>query len=745
MDPHSNVIEAGTTTEVMSSALASPFAAGLRPMAAGEYGPSEEAMPRPAEMLATPFAEGLLDAGRPESDTALQALAEELADEEFDEAVQALVDEAAGRHLTAAQTWGAETTEQLADTEAESWLSGLAAEADALLAHLEQRFTDRTPESVTEDELTNAAAEALSERSSMPESEDFLKVLARKAVSFAKGAAKLAKRGVALVGRQLLGPLFGILRRLVQPLLRRVLSVALDKLPANLRQDATTLAGKLGIPVPATAPSAGAALAEMFDHQLAQTAVTDNQALADNLVAEWEDAAEEADGSPVVRLDGARAELADQISQAEPGSVLTSQVERFIPAVMAALPLIRTGIGALGRDRVVTAIATPLAQLISGYVGQDASRALARAIADKGLRLLRLEAEADPAGLGAEALVSTLEDTIGAVGRLPGESAAEPLRLRAELQEAFAEAAARHLPGEVLRADLAELEVDGESTVWVLMPRGPARRYRYRKCARVFPARITRNVARTIVVGDHGTLEQRLLDEGETRWPVEGEVHVYETLPGTHLGHLAAAEGQVDTSEFDELTVPAAALLLGQPRLGRPASGAAGSGRRYYRLDRGRRRARRRRHLPRALVVLALTGSQPVLRVHLRLSERGAHRVGELLAQHADVKLVADFRKLITGVVTRSLPASVVRQAQRTGVAVSPAQASALAAAVGEQMVTAISAQIRTLAPTLATAASDPADGVTITFEFGFADREALLAGRPNAPVISVHPGRHHG
>jgi hypothetical protein len=71
-------------------------------------------------------------------------------------------------------------------------------------------------------------------------------------------------------------------------------------------------------------------------------------------------------------------------------------------------------------------------------------------------------------------------------------------------------------------------------------------------------------------------------------------------------------------------------------------------------------------------------------------------------------------------------------------------QAKVLAVAVGERMVAAIAAQLRTLGPSLATAARDPAPGLTITFEFGFADRAALTAGHPDAPAITVRPGRHH-
>ncbi|WP_130337570.1 hypothetical protein [Micromonospora kangleipakensis] len=713
-------------------------------------------------LLSSPFSEGLLDGGESESDAAFAALVGELTDEGFDEAVQDLVDEAAGLHLASAGTWSTEATEHLATGEVQNWMAGVAAEADRLLEHVEQHFAARTPESLTDGEIGGALTEALvAEGRPGLDGENFIPALARKAGSLLRGVATLAKRGVAFAGRFLVGPLVGALRRIVPTMLKWVLSKALNRLPQNLRNDAAALAAKLGITLPSTQsapaalptptpaaepapaePTTGAALAELFDAHLANTVLTGNHSMADRLMAEAEADADEDGPSAVAGLDAARATLADQLAEAEPGSVLTTEVEQFIPAVMAALPLIRAGIGAIGRDKVVGLIARPLAELMKGHVGAQAAKALSRAIADKGLALLRLEAESSTGGqLGVEALVSMLEDTIRAVGQLPPESLAEPLRVRAELQEAFAAAAARHLPAELLRADLDANEIDGESAVWVLMPRGPGRRYRYRKCSRIFPVRISRNVARAIVLSDGGTLEQRFLDEGAAGWPAQAEVHVYEALPGTHLGHLAASEGQVDPSEFEDLTPNTAALLLNQPGLGRPAYG--GVGRRYYRVVPGRG-GRHRRRFKRAVVLLVLTGPRPVLRVHLRLSERAAHRVTELLAQNADVRLVAAFRSLILGIAQQPLPGRIARQAERTpGAALTAAQARALAAGVGERMVAAISAQLRSLAPTLAAAARDAAEGVTLTFEFGFADRAALAAGRPDAPTVTVRPGRH--
>ncbi|MET0419034.1 MAG: hypothetical protein ABW022_23725 [Actinoplanes sp.] len=705
-----------------------------------------------AAWLESPFSAGSIAAGATsESEESFAALAAELADEEFDEALQALVDEAAGRHLEAAGTWPSNASEQLATGEVEAWMAGIASEADRLLEHVERHFADRTPESLAEGEMETVLTEALAAQGHPGlDGEDFLGALARKVKSVAKGAVKLAKRGIAVAGGFLLGPLFAIVRKLVPLLLKRVLSVAMNKLPPGLQKDAAALAGKLGIQLPsaepaapAAEPTAGATLAELFDAEVAGALAGDRQGDADEYERELFDPGEGEQDGAVARLDAARAELVDRITEAAPGSVITTELEQFLPAVMAALPAIRAGIQVIGREKVVGLIAKPLAELIKGYVGAEASGRLARAIAGQGLRLLSLEAESGgPDRLGAEALASTLEDTIRAVGQLPPESQAEPLRLQAEVQEAFTEAAARYLPSEVLRAGVGDLELEGESAVWVLMPRGPRRRYRYRKCSRIFPVRIGRQVARAVVLGDGETLEERLLDEGAGAggWPLEAEVHVYETLPGTHLGHLAAAESESTADEFEELTTRTAGLLLNQPGLGnRP--GAPGTGRRLFRVAvPGRPRHHRRRH-KRLLVRLLLTGPRPVLRIHLRLGERSSHRIGELVAQRADVRLVAGFRTLLQGIAQRSLPARLERT---SGAALSADQARSVAAALGERMVAAISAQLRTLGPGLAAAARDPKAGMTLTFEFGFADRTALAAGRADAPTVTVRPGRHN-
>jgi hypothetical protein len=761
--------------------LASPFAGAQvteGPAPAGTDGLTAD---RPWS-LSTPFAEGFTTAGELDQETeAFQALVAELEDEGFDEALEALEDEAAARHLTAAATWSSESEAPvLAAGEVESWLSSVAGEADRVLEQLERSFADRVPESLAEGEVEASVGFGPDEAGPdgpTSATEEFIKSLVKKAGKLAKGAVKIAKKGLQTIAKFLpVGRLFALLRRLVPALLRRVLRKATGRLPAPLRPLAATLAGKLA---GAVAGSGGgtpggdeadeaytASPADGFDARLAEAVLAPSPEAAEQVVSEAaadEEAAEEA-GDPLAALDAARVRLARQLAEAIPGEAPVEQVQQFIPAVMAALPLIRLGIRAVGREKVVGFVGDRLAELIKGHIGPEAARALARPIASTGLSMLGLESEAGAADglLGTEALVATIEDTVREVVSLPAESLAEPLRLEAEIQQAFSEAVARHLPRQALRDDLPTLETAGEGGVWLLMPRATRPCFRYKKHSRTFPLVITRPLARAVVLSDGGTLERRLLDDGARAWPVQAEVDLYEALPGTELGHLAAfeadapAEAAADAAgEFEELTPEAAALLTGEAGLGRRTAGprafvmAGGRrrpplrpGRRFYRIRvRGGRRRRRWRRFG---VYVDTAAAKPTLRVHVRLSERGANEMAERLARRAHVQVVAAVRELLGPACRKLLAGRIVRVVGRAlGTQVAAERASALATHLAEAMVATVAKQLPTAAATLAQAARNPASGVTLTFTFAFADREALATGTPDAPTMTVRAGHH--
>jgi hypothetical protein len=726
----------------------SPFSAAR--LYAGTAEPAEESYA--AQAITTPFAEALssLDEADLEAE-AFDALRAEFEDQEFLESVEALADEAAARHLTAAGNWGQEAEAvQLASAEAEQWMEVVASRADNLLSELEARFGDRPVDGVTMAEI-DAVAGFSEFESPVDSQEQFLKNLVNKVKKVVGGVAKLVKKGVSAVGKLLpLGKLFGFLKKLVRPLLERVLQKAIGKLPEQLRPIATKLAGRFG--KAATAPADGESwsvetLTDEFDARLAEAVLAPDS--APELFGEFEASRDHLGTNAIAELDEGRQRLAKQLIDAEPGRPPTAEMEQFIPVVMAAMKFIKLGVKVIGRKRVVDFLAKLLATLIKGMVGEQAARQLSTHVADAGLRLLGLEAERTGDGmLGAEALVAATEDTIREVLGMPAESFDNELLLEAAVQEAFTAAAVRHFPAEVLRPELARAEADGEQGIWVMFPRATRPHYRYKKYTVVQPVRITRPLARAVTFADGETLEERLLDAGARTWPVQGEAHFYELLPGAELGHLAAFEGDGGVSEagdvaleFEELA-PSRPLPIPHPRARSGSAGGQGRrpGARVFRLKVPGLRVRRRR--PFALR-LDLAAAKPELRVHLHVSERIAHQLVEHLQKQRLVQVVAAVRKLVGPAVQQALATRIQRVLAKRGVTLSEGAGKKLSAELAEGIARVVAQQLPAAAATLTTAAKDPAAGVTLTFVFAFDNREAIGQTPPGDPVLSIRSGAH--
>ena len=753
--------------------LSSPFA-GADLTATAEAGPASASAV--ASALTTPFSEAL--ASLAESDLeaeAFSALTAEFEDEEFTEALEALVSEAAARHLASTGSWSHESgAMQLAHTEVEQWLATVAAEADRQLAELEAHFGDRPVDSVSESEIDafGSGAERAAPDSPVNAQEQFFKKLLDKAKKVVKGAVKLARKGIKAVGKLLpTGKIFAALRKLVGPLLKRVLAKAIGKLPAPLRPAARRLAGKLsgaasgavnaaaGAVGAAAGPAGGTggdaadefgseALSASFDEALAEAVLAPNEAaLAETLEAfEAEAAAVATSESSVEALDLARHRLAGQLAEAQPGQPPIAEMEEFIPAVMAAMPLIKLGVTVVGRDRVVKFVAGLLANLIKPMIGPEIAAPLSRQIADAGLGLLGLEAEAARDGtLGAEALVAAAEDTVREVLSLPDASLRQELLVEAAVEEAFEEAALRHFPPQVLRPDLAQAERDGERGIWVALPRSTRPHLRYRKYSVVHPLRITRPMAQAVVFAEGDTLEERLLDEGTT-WPVQAELHTYELLPGGDVGHLAAFELEGESYadgalEFDELEDE---RPLRPPAGGGRRPGAQrGRGRPGRRVVRLKVRGRRLRRRPRFAIKLDVTSASPQLVLHLLISERVAHQMAGDLEHKRHAQVVAAVRRLVGEPRQKAIAARLQHMLGRQGITLPEGGGAKLAAALAQAVERVVAAQLPEAAATLASAAKDPAAGGTLSFTFPFADRDALGRGDPGEPTMQIRAGMH--
>jgi hypothetical protein len=277
-------------------------------------------------------------------------------------------------------------------------------------------------------------------------------------------------------------------------------------------------------------------------------------------------------------LDRSRNGFVENLGQLKEGEDPTPHVEAFLPAI---LPALRMGIKLVGRKRVVDFLAKLLGRLIQKLVGPENAPALSQAIVDAGLRLVQLEATPeDQSRAAATAVAATVEETVRRVAELPEYVLDDQELLEGFALEAFEEAAAANLPPILpeetyrMRPDLTEArKLRG---VWVMMPGG--RRKRYKKYSRRIPILLTPHKAAALetfegIPVEEFLEEQRGIAPGED---IQAFLHLYEAIPGTRLADIARAEkntpGLGSASARDELhplTLEAAALLLGEPDLGR--------------------------------------------------------------------------------------------------------------------------------------------------------------------------------
>jgi hypothetical protein len=283
--------------------------------------------------LSSPFAEAFAaDTEADQERRTLQAMLAELQDEDFDAALEAVVDEAAARHLSSAASWAPDReAPELPRGEVEQWLAQSWHEIDAALGELERRYADRMPDSLADHEVEAAARELAAGHNLTGSMEQLFGGLIGKALSFGKG---LVKQGLSTIGKLMpTGVIFAAVRKLVGPLLKWVLGKATTLLPEPVRPIATELARKLLGEAEATSPASYQEASSRFDARLAEALLNPTDP------AEREDAGEAwTEPDPVAALDGARSRLVRELTDAPPGEAPVAQLEQFIPAVMAALP-----------------------------------------------------------------------------------------------------------------------------------------------------------------------------------------------------------------------------------------------------------------------------------------------------------------------------------------------------------------------------------------------------------------------
>jgi hypothetical protein len=271
---------------------------------------------------------------------------------------------------------------------------------------------------------------------------------------------------------------------------------------------------------------------------------------------------------------------------------------------------------------------------------------------------------------------------------------------------------------------------------------------------------------------------------------------LYQAIPGTRLGRIVRAERGVDGlgnasdgahTELHPLTQEAAGLLLGHPELGRDVSetyldetGPVSVGQRFYYLEipGGRPAAAggtRRPRLSEASAAIDVRSSQLVLALYL--SEAQAQAIASLLRRKVPVVTVmTTLRPLLGSLASLASPAGlrrvrIVGRARETelgeeqflkipGRSLSPDR-------IGKLLVrwarTTIASEIVSRGKQFVSAASAPADGITLRVTLDRAPGLALLAdllrgrigfkaltglagllkARPPEGRLEIEPGHH--
>ncbi|MGO4300672.1 hypothetical protein [Leifsonia sp. RAF41] len=557
---------------------------------------STEATAEAAAEAASPWSESFAPFSESESplseqEALLENAFEALRDEAFDESLSELLaetEDAIGQRFSDESPGSSGERERIAAAH----LAPTQYAAEQYLERLSEALAGQDLESLSEeqlDELMDRVEPELSEVS--PAGEEFIGSLikkARSAVGFVKNAVK---KVAGAAGGLLTAGLKGLLK-LVRPLLKRVLSFAIGRLPAPLQAPARLLSTKLFGEAEALAEAEAfeaesegeafaispavshdtEALAESFDAALAEALVSGDAGEQSETAfageGEGEGEREAAQGSAELEaLAEARGRLIDSLAGATSTDEVAPAVEQFIPALLGAL---RVGIHLVGRPRVVGFLAKYLGRLIGKWVGPQLSGPLSNAIVDTGLRLIsleqqepELESEAVPA-----MLAGTIEDTIRQLAETSEYELEDESLMKAATARAFDRAVGTNFPPTLLRPTVQRgAQLGGRFVTRKARSLRPYRRY-----SRSPEVEVTAAVADAIDTFGGVTLGASLRALGLSL-PVKARLHVYQATVGTSLRRIAAIERtrngvRLSSSQLHPLTPKAAGLLLKDPAMG---------------------------------------------------------------------------------------------------------------------------------------------------------------------------------
>ncbi len=632
-----------------AAALESPFAESLAEADAGRGVQGFE----PWQASLSPFADGEGESFADEHDEYFDEALADIRDEDFHEAVALLAEEteaAIGERFASEAPLYSRERERFA----ESYLSSVQFESEQYLSELETGIAGLDMGSFSENQIDETLARFDPQSGELTVAgEEFVGKLVKKAKKAVKFVAKAARK-VGKLAAPFLGPLLKKLRKLVRPLLKRVLSLAIGRLPVPLQPAARTLADKLlakaGVAKPAAPTSSPAepsaapavavdseALADSFDMMLVEAMTLDEAVLHESETLDTGEDETLEESRDLEALAEARGALIDTLGSADERADLAPAIEQFAPVVLMAL---RTGIGLIGRPKVVGFLAKYLAQLIGKWVGPAQARPLANAIVDAGMKMVTLEAEQGESFSEAEvvpaALASIVEDSVRLFAENEDYIFEDEDLAQVALAEAFGEAVATHFPQDQVRDDLQLAPSLGGAFVTrrarALRPFG--------KYNRTPEIEVSAKMADSLPAFGGSSIGEAMRAAGGS-FPMRARMHVYQAKAGSTVPAMLRHDKRGRAVAYP-LTTGAAGMLLREPGLGRrvPArfmknARRIAAGQRVYVLEPvgagGARRDPARARPTRSWLSMARGGAQIVAGFYL--SEAEAQRVAEAMRQ----------------------------------------------------------------------------------------------------------------
>ncbi len=324
----------------------------------------------------------------PESEEFIQFLGE-LHDDEFNDAVFELVNEASVLYESGFENQYQGVSQTV---EAEHFLqehfTPLQNELENLLDFMADEIEKYDLETMTEVEIDAFVDSYQPTGELSPNFENLWGWAKKKLKKAARKAAKWAKKKAKKLAARAFRAALKKIKRYFRPMLKKVLTFAIGKLPKKYQGMANLLRKKLGYEISEelTIEEELETIGEIdqiqqeFDLFIANLLMTDDETKHELFLAEIENESEQTNTSPFLTLDNARDQFIEGIVNLKEGEDPAPVVENFLPAVMWA---VKVGLKFYGRPKLVRYLAKYIAKYISRYVGRKNALSLSKVLVSR--------------------------------------------------------------------------------------------------------------------------------------------------------------------------------------------------------------------------------------------------------------------------------------------------------------------------------------------------------------------------